>query len=68
MVFLINSYSLWGVLHAVMFNIVLFFAFVSHFRAMVTDPGIVPISRKGCVNLPLLSNDLFNDYLTFSSI
>ncbi|KAL3998069.1 DHHC palmitoyltransferase family protein [Acanthocheilonema viteae] len=42
-----QSYSLWGVLHAAMFNTVLFFAFVSHFRAMVTDPGIVPISRKG---------------------
>ncbi|VDK68820.1 unnamed protein product [Litomosoides sigmodontis] len=38
--------SLWGVFHAVMFNTVLFFAFSSHFRAMVTDPGIVPISRK----------------------
>uniref|UniRef100_A0A1I7VYL8 Palmitoyltransferase n=1 Tax=Loa loa TaxID=7209 RepID=A0A1I7VYL8_LOALO len=39
--------SLWGVLHAVMFNTVLFFAFASHLRAMVTDPGVVPISRKG---------------------
>ncbi|KAM3721571.1 Palmitoyltransferase ZDHHC3 [Dirofilaria immitis] len=40
-------HSLWGVLHAVMFNTVLFFAFTSHLRAMVTDPGIIPISRKG---------------------
>ncbi|VDP11905.1 unnamed protein product [Onchocerca flexuosa] len=39
--------SLWGVLHAVMFNTLLFFAFASHLRAMVTDPGIVPINRKG---------------------
>ncbi|EJW82699.1 DHHC zinc finger domain-containing protein [Wuchereria bancrofti] len=42
--------SLWGVLHAVMFNTVLFFAFASHLRAMITDPGIVPISRSGLLH------------------
>lgn len=51
----ISSCSLWGVLHAVLFNTVLFFAFASHLRAMMTDPGIVPISRKGYVNSSLFS-------------
>ncbi|VDN07492.1 unnamed protein product [Thelazia callipaeda] len=37
---------LWGVLHAVTFNTLLVFAFAAHFRAMVTDPGIVPINGR----------------------
>ncbi|MFH4973526.1 hypothetical protein AB6A40_000235 [Gnathostoma spinigerum] len=38
--------SLWGVFHAVLFNTVLFFAFVSHARAMLTDPGLVPVTKN----------------------
>lgn len=37
--------SLWGVLHAVVFNTVLFFALLAHIRAMITDPGVVPIDK-----------------------
>ncbi|VDN53340.1 unnamed protein product [Dracunculus medinensis] len=39
------SQSLWGVLHAVIFNTVLFFALLAHIRAMITDPGVVPIDK-----------------------
>jgi len=39
--------SLWGVVHAVLFNSVLILALISHSRAMLTDPGIVPLSRNG---------------------
>lgn len=40
------SQSLWGVAHVILFNVVLLLALVSHFRAMVTDPGIVPINKN----------------------
>lgn len=43
------SQSLWGVAHAIFFNTVLFLALVAHLRAMVTDPGIVPINKNTIV-------------------
>uniref|UniRef100_A0A914RQ67 Uncharacterized protein n=1 Tax=Parascaris equorum TaxID=6256 RepID=A0A914RQ67_PAREQ len=40
---------LWGVTHVILFNTVLFLAFIAHFRAMVTDPGIVPINANATI-------------------
>ncbi len=36
--------SLWGVLHAVVFNTFLLLTVIAHSRAMLTDPGIVAIN------------------------
>ncbi|VDM43885.1 unnamed protein product [Toxocara canis] len=51
------SQSLWGVAHVILFNSVLFLAFMAHFRAMVTDPGIVPINKSAyALNASMMSN------------
>jgi len=34
--------SLWGAFHAVVFNTIIFLLILSHARAMLSDPGIVP--------------------------
>jgi len=39
------SDSLWGVFHVVVFNIILFLLIFAHTRAMMSDPGIVPLPR-----------------------
>lgn len=41
--------SMWGALHIVFFNTLLLLTIVSHGRTMLTDPGIVPISKNGTV-------------------
>lgn len=38
-------FSLWGVFHVVIFNLILFLLLFSHTRAMISDPGIVPLPR-----------------------
>jgi len=38
--------SLWGIVHLSMFNLLLFMAVLAHARAMLTDPGIVPLSTN----------------------
>ncbi|KAH7660435.1 DHHC zinc finger domain containing protein, partial [Aphelenchoides avenae] len=38
--------SLWGAVHVFAFNTILVLAAVSHLRAMLTDPGIVPVDSK----------------------
>jgi len=35
--------SLWGAFHAVVFNTVVFLAVLSHLRAVLSDPGVVPL-------------------------
>jgi len=37
--------SLWGSLHVVLFNTVIFLLFLSHARAVLSDPGIVPLPK-----------------------
>jgi len=37
--------TLWGSLHVVLFNIVIFLLFFSHARAVFSDPGIVPLPK-----------------------
>lgn len=37
------SESLWGAIHLLVYNTLLFLAVLSHLRAMLTDPGIVPV-------------------------
>jgi hypothetical protein len=39
-------FSLWGAFHVLAFNSVLFLAFLAHLRAMITDPGIVPMNKN----------------------
>ncbi|XP_055353435.1 palmitoyltransferase ZDHHC3-like [Paramacrobiotus metropolitanus] len=34
--------SLWGTVHAVLFNVCIFLCFLAHIRCMLTDPGVVP--------------------------
>ncbi len=41
------NFSLWGVLHVVVFNTILFLALMAHTRAMLSDPGIVPLTAQG---------------------
>jgi hypothetical protein len=36
-------FRLWGCINVVIFNILIFFAAVSHLRAVLSDPGIVPL-------------------------
>ena len=36
-----NSY--WGLFHIMVFNIIIILLFISHFRAVLSDPGIVPL-------------------------
>lgn len=35
--------SLWGAFNVVLFNTIVFLLFVSHIRAVFSDPGIVPL-------------------------
>ena len=37
------SGSLWGTFHVIVFNIIIFLLFMSHARAVFSDPGIVPL-------------------------
>ncbi|XP_072383524.1 palmitoyltransferase ZDHHC3 [Diabrotica undecimpunctata] len=37
--------SLWGTFNVVMFNTIIFFLIISHIKAVVTDPGTVPLPR-----------------------
>ncbi|XP_041373171.1 palmitoyltransferase ZDHHC3-like [Gigantopelta aegis] len=37
------AYSLWGAFHVVVFNTILFLLIISHLRAVLSDPGIVPL-------------------------
>merc|ERR1719418_143202 len=39
------STTLWGSLHVVLFNIIIFMLFMSHARAVFSDPGIVPLPK-----------------------
>lgn len=40
------SLSFWGMFHATAFNFVLFLLLYSHFRAVTSDPGIVPLPSR----------------------
>ncbi|XP_022092944.1 palmitoyltransferase ZDHHC3-like [Acanthaster planci] len=35
--------SIWGAFHGLVFNIIVFMIFLSHLRAVLSDPGIVPL-------------------------
>ncbi|CAG9832310.1 unnamed protein product [Diabrotica balteata] len=37
--------SLWGTFNVVMFNTIIFFLIISHIKAVVTDPGTVPLPQ-----------------------
>ena len=39
------STTLWGSLHVLLFNIIIFMLFMSHARAVFSDPGIVPLPK-----------------------
>ncbi|XP_074653088.1 palmitoyltransferase ZDHHC3-like [Tubulanus polymorphus] len=41
------SSSLWGAVNALLFNVVLFLLAFSHLRAVLSDPGIVPLPDTG---------------------
>nr|XP_022327665.1 palmitoyltransferase ZDHHC3-like [Crassostrea virginica] len=41
------SNTLWGAFNAVIFNTIIFLASVSHLRAVLSDPGIVPLPTTG---------------------
>lgn len=41
----VMSDTLWGAVCVVIFNFIIFLAIVSHLRAVLSDPGIVPIPR-----------------------
>uniref|UniRef100_A0A1I7Z0S6 Palmitoyltransferase n=1 Tax=Steinernema glaseri TaxID=37863 RepID=A0A1I7Z0S6_9BILA len=45
-----------GAIHVAVFNTLLFLALVAHTRAMLTDPGIVPINKNTHVNNRRLTN------------
>lgn len=38
--------SLWGALNAILFNTVVFMLFLSHIRAVFTDPGVIPLPHN----------------------
>ncbi|KAK8741323.1 hypothetical protein OTU49_002615, partial [Cherax quadricarinatus] len=38
--------SLWGVLHVLLFNILVFLTLMAHVRAVFSDPGIVPLPQS----------------------
>lgn len=38
--------SLWGAVHAVFFNIIVFMTIMAHVRAVFSDPGIVPLPQS----------------------
>ncbi|PIK54461.1 putative palmitoyltransferase ZDHHC7 [Apostichopus japonicus] len=40
------SLSFWGMFHATAFNFVIFLLTYSHFRAVMSDPGIVPLPTR----------------------
>ena len=37
--------TLWGAFNVVVFNIIVFLLFMSHTRAVFSDPGIVPLPQ-----------------------
>jgi hypothetical protein len=37
--------TLWGALNVVIFNVIVFMLFMSHARAVFSDPGIVPLPQ-----------------------
>eukprot|EP00095_Tigriopus_kingsejongensis_P004236 snap_masked-scaffold711_size108467-processed-gene-0.7 protein:Tk04236 transcript:snap_masked-scaffold711_size108467-processed-gene-0.7-mRNA-1 annotation:"palmitoyltransferase zdhhc7" len=37
--------TLWGATHVVLFNLIVFLLFMAHFRAVCSDPGIVPLPQ-----------------------
>jgi len=37
------SGSLWGIIHILLFNLIIFLLCFSHLRAVLTDPGLVPL-------------------------
>ncbi|CAI9737262.1 palmitoyltransferase ZDHHC3-like [Octopus vulgaris] len=41
----VMSDTLWGAISVVIFNFIIFLAVVSHLRAVLSDPGIVPIPK-----------------------
>ncbi|OWF44796.1 Palmitoyltransferase ZDHHC3 [Mizuhopecten yessoensis] len=41
------SDTLWGVVNVVAFNVIIFLLTMSHMRAVVSDPGIVPLPTTG---------------------
>uniref|UniRef100_A0A914E9L2 Palmitoyltransferase n=1 Tax=Acrobeloides nanus TaxID=290746 RepID=A0A914E9L2_9BILA len=56
--------SLWGAFHVLAFNSVLFLAFLAHLRAMITDPGIVPMHKNNeltKVRVLPMSDDDYSD-------
>lgn len=38
-------FSLWGAFNVVLFNTVIFLMLISHLRAVVSDPGVVPLPK-----------------------
>lgn len=40
-------YRLWGMVCVLLFNVIVFLMTVSHLRAVLSDPGIVPLPRTG---------------------
>ena len=38
-------FSLWGAFNVVLFNTVIFLMLISHLRAVISDPGIVPLPK-----------------------
>jgi len=39
------NYSLWGSFHIVLFNVVIALLAVAHLRAVLSDPGLVPLPQ-----------------------
>lgn len=39
------EFSLWGPFHAVMFNTIILLLTMSHFKAVLSDPGTVPLPQ-----------------------
>lgn len=42
----ISFYSLWGALHVLLFNTLVFMTLMAHVRAVFSDPGIVPLPQS----------------------
>uniref|UniRef100_T1JEH8 Uncharacterized protein n=1 Tax=Strigamia maritima TaxID=126957 RepID=T1JEH8_STRMM len=42
-IILTMSTSLWGAINAILFNIIVFLLVMAHLRAVLTDPGIIPL-------------------------
>ena len=43
--FIHKFHSLWGLLHAVIFNTVILLLTMSHLKAVLSDPGLVPLPQ-----------------------